>query len=267
MHVQIKRSGAFALLAAATAMLPSACARNDSSIFIRSCLATTDRSMCLFQVQLTAAEIYGGSIDAAYAGEYHCIAAVENQMVPRGDPNRLKTETAGVELYEAEVQVLDPAQGNAAINQFSVPITGFIDPGQSGQPGVAGTDITMVDAATVQKEALKVAGTGKVQTVVASVIAKGRTLGGFEVHTQEFLFPIDIYVGSTCFQPPGMACCGGMGSSAAADCRLAIDEASNCQSICSYLGACHTLECDIKGAVDTAHCPGHVPPDDSCCPP
>jgi hypothetical protein len=266
MHVQIRRSGAIALLATATAILPSACARNDSSIFIRSCLATTDRTACMFQVQITSSEIFSGTIDAAYAGEYHCIAVVENQMVPRGDPNRLKTETSGVELYEAEVQVLDPAQGNAAIKQFSVPITGFIDPGMSGQPGVGGTDITMVDAATVQSEAAIVAATGKVQTVVASVIAKGRTLGGSEVHTQEFLFPIDIYYGSTCFQPPGMACCGGMGSSTSADCRLAIDEATSCQSVCSYLGACKTLECDTPGDVTTAHCPSNVPPDNSCCP-
>jgi hypothetical protein len=274
MHPHLRRSGAVALFLGATSIMPAACASNDSSIFIRACLAATDRTTCLYQIQVTSEEIFFGTLDAAYAGEYHCVAAVENQMVPRGDPNRLKTETSGVELYEAEVQVLDPAQNNAAIKQFSVPITGFIDPGMSGQAGVGGTDITMIDAATVQVLAAKVAATGKVQEVVASVIARGRTLGGAEVHTQEFLFPIEVFVGTSCSQPAGMSCCGGMSSTMSADCRLGVDEpgGSNCQAICSSLGACGRLECNIdlvtmKSDLLSAHCPAHVPPDASCCNP
>jgi hypothetical protein len=222
-------------------------------------------------VQTTSEEITRGSIDAAYATEYNCFAAVENQLVAEGNATTLMTETSGVELYEAEVQVLDPSQNNAALKQFSVPIAGYIDPSVSGQDGISATDIVMVDAATIQAEAKKIIAKNQVQTVVASVIVLGQTLGGLQVHSQEFLFPIDIYLGSNCFQPPGMTCCGGTGSTATADCRLGIDEAggTNCQLICAYLTPCHTLECDAhpNGPPDitTAHCPTSTPPDDSCC--
>jgi hypothetical protein len=270
MLVHLRRLGAVALLAVGAAMMPSSCASDDSSIFIRSCLATTDRTACMFQIQTTSTEIYSGTIDAAYAGEYHCIAAVENQMVTTGDPTTLMTETDGVELYEAEVQVLDPSQGNLALKQFSTPITGYIDPGMAGTPGIAGTDILMVDADTVTKEAAKIVGSTHVQTVVASVIAKGRTLGGLEVHSQEFLFPVDIYYGGTCFDPAGTQCCGGTSSSTTVDCRLAIDESTNCALVCGYLGPCKHLACDIDPVtglsdISSAHCPSTIPPDDSCC--
>lgn len=272
MLVGFKRLVSFLLFAGGASLLPSACASNDSSIFIRGCLATTDRTMCMFTVQTTSSEIFKGTIDAAYAGEYHCIAAVENQLVAVGNPQTLETETDGVELYEAEVQVLDPSQNNAAIKQFSVPIAGYIDPGMAGTPGISGTDILMIDAATVQAEAKKVAATKTVQTVVASVIARGRTLGGLEVHTQEFLFPIEIYDGGTCYAPSGTACCGGTSSSSTVDCRLAIDESTDCALICSYLGACNVLECPIDPAtglslIDQAHCPVNTPPNNSCCNP
>jgi hypothetical protein len=267
MFVHLRRLGAVALLTGGIALLQSSCARNDSSIFIRSCLATTDRTACTFMISTTSTEIYSGQIDAAYTGQYDCIAAVENQMVATGDPSTLKTETDGVELYEAEVQVLDPANGDAALKQFSVPIAGYIDPAMGGQPSIGGTDILLVDAATVTAERNKVAATGKVQTVVASVIAKDRTLGGQEVHSQVFLFPVQIFYGGTCYEPSGSACCGGM-STAMADCRLAIDEATNCQLLCG--SACHSLECQIDPAtglseIASAHCPAHTPPDDSCC--
>jgi hypothetical protein len=270
MFVHFRRIVAFGLLAGGALLLPSSCASNDSSIFIRGCLATTDRTACMFDVEVTSAEVYIGSIDAAYAGEYHCIAAVENQMVSVGDPTTLQTETDGVELYDAEVQVLDPAQNNAALKQFSVPISGYIDPATSGTPGISGTDITLIDAATIQAEAQKVISSQKVQTVVASVIARGRTLGGVEVHTQEFLFPVDIYYGSTCFASAGAACCGGTTTTSTVDCRLAIDESTSCSTVCAYLGACHYLECPIDPAtglsvLTEAHCPAHTPPDDSCC--
>jgi hypothetical protein len=272
MLIGFKRLGAFALLAAGAALVPSSCARNDSSIFIRACLATTDRTGCQFMVQETSAEIFRGSVDAAYAGEYTCFAAVENQLVAQGNATTLRTETAGVELYEAEVQVLDPSQGNAALKQFSVPISGYVDPSVAGQDGISGTEIVFVDAATLQAEAKKVIGANKVQTVVASVIVLGQTLGGTQVHSQEFLFPIDIYVGGTCYEPPGMGCCGGSGSSVTTDCRLGIDESTNCQLLCAYFPSpCQVLECNLDSTghsiITSAHCPAHTPADTTCCNP
>ena len=271
MHVHLRRSGAVALLAAAAALVGASCAENDSSIFIRGCMQVT-RADCTVQVSTTATLQLEGTIDAVYAGQYICTALVENQMVPEGNQTTLMTETNGVELYDAEVQVLDPSQGMAALNQFSVPITGYVDPGMTGLAGTGATEIVLVDAATIQKEAAKVASKGTVQTVVASVVVRGRTLGGQEVHTQEFLYPILISAGGTCVEPSSGGCVGGTATTSTADCRLGIDEpaGTSCALIASDIGVCNKLECTVtagKSDLTSAHCPAHSPPDNSCCMP
>lgn len=262
MEFHLRRSVAATLLVAAAGMLPASCARNDSSIFIRGVLVPT-RADCTLQISTNPALNLEGTIDAAYAGEYLATVLVENQLVARGNPTSLKTETSGVQLYDAEVQVLDPVS-NSAIAQFSVPITGFVDPGVSGTPGVGASDVVMVDAATIQKLSGQVDSSGKVQQVVASVIIRGRTLGGEEVHTQEFLYPISVFHGSTCILPTTGTCVGGMASEM--DCRLGIDEplGTDCSVIYAAQGACKKLHCTTPGDANTAICPSG-PPDDSCC--
>lgn len=264
MLVHLRRSIAAALLLAGATILPSSCARDDSSIFIRGNLVVT-RSDCSVTISTTPTLTFQGTIDAAYAGEYVATLLVENQIVSRGSATTLKTETSGVQLYEAEVQVLDPAAGGGAIAQFSVPVAGYIDPNMNGQDGAGGTEVIMIDAATIQNLSGKAISTGKEQLVVSSVVIKGRTLGGLEVHTQEFLYPVNVCVGCTCTNM-GMACVGGQSSSASTgDCRLGIDEQTPCQIIAAR-GICGTLECTTPGDPTTAVCPSHLPPDMSCCP-
>lgn len=269
MIVLVRRSLAATLLVAAATITPTSCARDDSSLFIRGNMVIT-RTDCSVTVSTTPNLVFSGSIDAAYAGEYVGTLLVENQIVARGNANTLKTETSGVQLYEAEVQVLDPAQGGNAISQFSVPVAGFIDPGQSNQPGAGATDVVMIDAATLQKLAGQVGSTGKQQQVVSSVVIRGRTLGGLEEHTQEFLYPILVSFGSSCTSTPGMPCVGGMATASMVDCRPAIDEVVSCQQIAASFGACKTLHCPTlpsgKSDLANAVCPGG-PPDNSCCNP
>jgi hypothetical protein len=279
MLVSLRRSLALALVAAGAAVTTASCAENDSSIFIRGCVAVS-RTDCTATVSTSSVLTLGGTIDALYAGQYACTLIVENQLVPRGDPTTLKTETSGVQLYDAEVQVLDPstadANGNmSAITQFSVPITGFVDPGMAGTAGIGTTDVIMVDAATITAEGKKVASKGKVQTVVASVVVRGVTLGGLQVHSQEFLYPVQISAGGTCVEPMSGACVSTMtASSTTADCKLGVDEpaGTDCSVIAMTVGVCGTLECDIdpvtmKSTLTTARCPSHIPPDSSCCTP
>jgi hypothetical protein len=264
MLVQLRRLCA-ALLAAGAAVAPSSCARNDSSIFVFGALVP-NQSDCAFAPSSTPQIWLEGAIDAAYAGEYTAVLQIENQMVPRGDPNTLKTETSGVQLYDAEVQVLDTS--GAALTKFSVPVAGFVPPGNGGTPGLGATEVVMIDHGTVARLANMVGTSGNVQQVVSSVIVRGRTLGGLEVHTQEFLFPISVFNGGLCFATPGMPCVGGMASSSTSTtgvCRLGLDQISSCQNIASTVGVCHKLECTTPGDPTTSHCPAHTPPDASCC--
>jgi hypothetical protein len=239
-------------LATLLALLPSC---HPSALYLIGCLAVTERATCRFPVTnpATAPLQLGGTIDAAYAGEYRCTALVEGHNL--GAP---------MTLYQAEIQVLDPAQNNAVITEFSVPITGSVDPGT----GFGTTELTALDAATLQAEAKSVAASGRVQTVVSHFALRGRDPGGSEIDTSWLDYPIDVYVGSTCTKSPEQLC---VGVAAEPDCRIGIDDAPNCATIASALGPCGTLECDIdpmtgQTALASAHCARHAPPDNSCCP-
>jgi hypothetical protein len=279
MHVHLRRSGALVLLAAGAVILAGSCANEDTSIFIRGCL-DVPRDTCSGDAATTSALLLEGSIDGAYAGEYRCFALVENGMVETGDPTTLMTETDGVQLYEAEIQVLN-TQGQVVtygdtVAQFSVPISGWVDPATTGEPGVGISLVTMIDGATMQALGKAVTSTGVQQEVVASVIMKGVTLGGFQVHTNEFLYPIEVGYANTCSVPTGSTCVPSAATATATtgDCLLGQDELSgtNCQLIASNLGFCHFLECPtVPGTtfsdIQDAHCPTHSPPDASCCNP
>jgi hypothetical protein len=273
MHHFLRRAGAVTLLAMGAALAPSACARDDSSIFIAGVMiGTQSNGICTYTPQAMPTFLLAGSIDAAFAGQYVGVLQVENQIVSRGSPNTLRTETSYVNIYEAEVQVLDPTQGMAAISQYSVPATGFLTVGMAGQPGLGASAVVMVDAATVQALGARAAATGTEQQVVSSVVLKGRTLGDLEEHTQEFLYPITIAYGSSCSSVPGMPCISSTATTMMTLCTPGQDGPITCQEIASTLGPCKTLECDVnpgtgRSDLTTAHCPSHIPIDMSCCNP
>jgi hypothetical protein len=280
MHVNLRRTAALVLLAVGATVVGGSCANEDTSIFIRGCLLAP-HDTCTVTAATTSTQLLQGSIDGAYAGEYKCFALVENDMVAQENTNTLMTETDGVQLYEAEVQVLNSQSEvyvfGGAPSQFSVPISGYVDPAMSGQPGVGISLVTLIDAATMQGIVAQVQSMKVQQLVIASVVIKGRTLGGFEVHTNEFLFPITVGYVDSCSVPSGDTCVGGNNTSATGDCLLGQDEpaGTNCQLIASQLGFCHFLECGplvidpttgmMVSDFANAHCPTHIPPDDTCC--
>jgi hypothetical protein len=128
--------------------------------------------------------------------------------------------------------------------------------------------VVILDATTATALAKSASSSGKVQQVVASVIIRGRTLGGLEVHTNELLYPIEVCGGCQCAQPPGKQCYGGM-DAPDKDCRIGIDATVDCR----YLDPCQYLECSpdaVTGKSDltTAHCPAMAgAPNGSCCNP
>lgn len=277
-HRSLARAGAVAFLAMAGGVVSSACVADESSLFIRECMVIP-RDMCLVQPSTTGAFLSSGVVDAAFRSEYTCAALLENQLVARGDVNKLRTETSHIEFYQAEVQVMtdDPKSKSTVLSrpdnspaQFTVPISGFADPGNGGQPGLGLTFITMIDSATLQGLRAKALTSGNSQRVVSSVIVKGRTTGGLEVHSNEFRFPITVFAGSLCTDPPGEQCAQGS-SKPTADCLPGQDSNVDCR----LLDPCTQLECPTVidpmtmmpyNSLAKSHCPstpGVV--DKSCC--
>lgn len=178
---------AIALLAASTGVLAPACADNESSLFIRACLVPDDS--CSVEPSPETAFRSGGSMDASILGEYSCVLLLGNQLAPVGNDS-LRTETSRIQVYAFDVTVTDRL--GAVVGEFSSPTSGFIDPGQAPSAGYGAVGATLVDFNTVQKVAAQGEAEGRSQPVIATVIARGRTLGGTEVESAPWSFPIEI---------------------------------------------------------------------------
>src|SRR5690606_18956920 len=94
--------------------------------------ATVDNE-CTVTSDPSAASLPRGRLDLALQGTYNASLLVGNQLVRRGDPNRLRTETGRVQLYQADVEVYDYTA--ALISSFSQPISGFVDVSSGNDAG------------------------------------------------------------------------------------------------------------------------------------
>lgn len=125
-------------------------------------------------------------------------------------------------IYEAEVEVFDSAGGS--ITSFSQPVTSFAFASNGTNPGFGCTFLTLIDAASIANIATP-------QTVVARIKVFGETLGGNDVETGVFDFPINVCNGCLgCVEPDPMDCDGEIPSETAA-CRVGQDVASDCRCV------------------------------------
>ena len=184
MSGSLRHRGAFFLFATTAAvMLASGCAPNESSLFIRQCQAVP-QDTCEVTADPTAFSRPSGVLDIAFAARYSCPLLVGNQLVTRGDPDRLRTETSRVQIYSADVTLLNTTGGS--LGEFSTQTSGFVDPSTGAQPGYGLADVVLINAMPA------------VGDVVAQVVLHGRTLGGLELTTGEWKFPIHICQGCLC---------------------------------------------------------------------
>jgi hypothetical protein len=164
----------------AAAFASAGCADNDSGMFVRAVLAVQAPD-CVATADPSAPMLLGGVLDIGIAPGTGYMAAllVGNQLVRRGDRDKLRTETARVSLEGAEVTVLTDT--GEQIAEYSVPGTGFVDPGSSDEPGYG-----ILSAMILPPNA---ASSG---TVVTKVRVFGTTLGGDEIESATLTFPIVI---------------------------------------------------------------------------
>ncbi|MEZ4223143.1 MAG: hypothetical protein R3B13_19525 [Polyangiaceae bacterium] len=226
-------SGFFALGAVAT-LSASGCADNESALFVRAvvklesgqCVATPDPSTTFFS---------SGVLDLAFRDSYSASLLVGNQLVNRGSKDLLRTETSRIVLRGAEVRLLNDQQ--ALIREFTVPVSGFVDPGTGDEPGYGVTGALLIPSGLALA-----AGT----RVVADVRVFGDTLGGEEVTSDSLSFPITLCNGCLISYPldaddpaqPGYQCVSGTDvSSQDSPCRVGQDEAVDCR-LCGNLPIC-----------------------------
>lgn len=208
------------------------CVVNESSLFVESVVEQSCDT-----VTVDSPQVLTGTLDTRYGCSYSQKLVIGNQLVKRGDDNKLQTETSRVEIKSADVQILGP--DGAVLGQFSVPATGFVNPASNTTPGLGLTEILMIDGATG-----KLLNDQGIQLVTSRVIVRGRTLGGLDIKTAPFDFPIKVCNGCLCKVPNDDTCVGSDGTPTEKcwirqdqpfDCRVApID--CNTPGICGVYG-------------------------------
>jgi hypothetical protein len=172
----------------------SACAHDDSTIFVRQVLAPQSVAagqQCIFTPDPTQPFLSSGTLDFLLRPEYDAMFLVANQMVPRGDPNAPATETSFVTLQGAEVRILD-SMGNT-LNAYTRLSTATIPPSQGTAPTYTPIGpVAIVDQTTASKLNLAF---GAVRRVVTFTKFFGKTLGGQYVESNEYEFPVDVCSG------------------------------------------------------------------------
>ncbi|WP_437733165.1 hypothetical protein [Sorangium sp. So ce1335] len=205
----VTRLCTLALLAASGGLLASACADNESSLFVRQRMAMPTTGECTVSCSPTEAFWSADAIDSAYVGSHSALILVGNQIVQRGDSDVLRTETSRVQLYEAEVR-LSYMDGSPVNEGYVVPIHGVVDPGSGSNAGYNCTDVLLIDGATMDRLRGEAADARRDIEVLASIVVRGRTLGGQEVEAPEWSYPVRVcFDCSPCVDTLPVDCCYG----------------------------------------------------------
>lgn len=227
MKIRQKLIGSLIALGAFGMVLGPGCADNRSSIFAIGAIAVP-QDTCAWISDDSAAILPAGRLDVAFSQEYWVPILVGNQLVRRGNATTLRTETSRVSFYEAEVN-LTTAAGDAIDNgNFVVPVTGFADAATGNDPGFGSVAVTLIDPTSAQAI--------KPGEVVANIILRGETLGGVDIETDSWAFPITVCNGCSVLftadgddpAKPGIDC--DKRGDAPVYCRMGMDEQVDCRS-------------------------------------
>jgi hypothetical protein len=181
-------------LAVAGALAPaaivfSACADNESTLFVHGVLHVKP-PLCTV-------------LDVSLRRNYEAALLVGNQYAPRGNKQQLRTETTRVVLTGAEVTLTDGATGavfscpnQANCGQYSVYGSGFTDSSKGDDPGwgliFAQLVPNAVGDAIANDTSNPVHTPGTSISLVATIKVFGRSLGGQDIESGNFSFPIEV---------------------------------------------------------------------------
>lgn len=252
----MKRNWGFvaSLLAVGTTVggvLP-ACTDNDQSIFIQGAIApptTRQGSTCTYTADPQQPQLFSGSMDVGLTDTYFAVLLVGNQLVSRGDSNRNRAETSRLHITEGVIRVTE--RNGTLIHEFSAAATGFNDPQNNNTPGYSSVGLVVINSEAAQKiadSANPPLSRGVARTVLANIKVFGTTLGGKDVESGEFQFPIavcngclvDFSKGFDPEKPPGncsLPAEDSSGSSSDGPCRMGQDIPIDCRQ-CRGLPVC-----------------------------
>ncbi|MBW2527141.1 MAG: hypothetical protein JRI23_23365 [Deltaproteobacteria bacterium] len=203
----------FGAFVALCAPLTTGCVDNNSTIFIRQLQAPEAENFCVVSNTPDSLHWLEGTMDLSLASSYGGTVLVGNQLQERGDESTARVETGRVQLYEAEIELFD--YNGATVSSFTMPTTGFVDVSSGTTPSYGLAGVVLVDQG---------AGVAANQTYISRVKIYGENLGGIEVETGWWDYP--IYVCDGCL---GCICPTSAEAEYAPSCRPGQNESVDCR--------------------------------------
>lgn len=157
----------------------SGCTEPEATFYFEQLLQPETEEVDMVTVAICDPEGDTGaeSVSASTNNFYGC-ARLRNQLIERADPDKPQVETNNIIVYEVEVVV---EKGGNEIGAFTEPLSNFVP--------AANTNGFFIPV--VNRDIFDDLDAG--DSVVAFVVARGRTTGGVNVETPEFAIPVLIY--------------------------------------------------------------------------
>lgn len=179
-------------LGLATSAVAPACVENNESMFIRNIVAppASQGGACTYKPDPTGAALMEGVLDVGIRDDYYGVMLVGSQMIGRGDQNGPRAESNRVALTGATSKVTN--LDGSVIREFTSYGTGFVEIQSSNSPSYGIFGAPLIDKPTRDVLAASLPNRVATRTVLANVKVFGKSLGGVDVETGEFQFPIRV---------------------------------------------------------------------------
>jgi hypothetical protein len=171
------------------AVMTGGCVDNKTTLYIDRVAGFDPDGNCEVALSLQASgevAIGQGYYDPQVPYAYVAPLIIGNQLVPLGDNNTLRPETSRIQLAGAEVRV-EPPPGASSIPAFTTYFAGTVNPEDSTDPGLALVTVPVIPGDAQLDDGI----------YRFSIKVFGETLGGTEVESGEFIFPIQIQNGGS----------------------------------------------------------------------
>lgn len=196
---QIGRGLRATLCVALAAGAFSACTDTDTTMFIMGALHA-EAPNCTVSADPSSEMLGSGMLDLAFSNTYSAALLVGNQMTARGSKAQLRPETKRVNLQGAEVTLTDLA-GRVLEPAFSVAGAGFADVTPGETPGWGVVFVDLIPRTVGSDLADELEASRSPRTIIAEARVFGTTIGGSEVESGPFVFPIEVCYGCNVIFP------------------------------------------------------------------
>jgi hypothetical protein len=161
------------------------------------------QGVCTYTTSVTAPFLFSGTFDVGLGASYPIVMQLGNQLLPRGtgvaaDPthaesSRISIQGADITITHPDGSAVQRADGSSA--SFETLGSAFVDVGSSGVAGLGILGVTGIDQGTTKALCGLLTDPGQRIDIVLSVKAFGKTLGGTDVESQTFTFPVSVCKG------------------------------------------------------------------------